>query len=189
LECGDVDLLPVQLLRKYIAYAREYVHPQLDEGAKQEINDFYLQMRQSQYSSDSTPITPRQLESLVRLAQARAKAELREVVTVEDARDVIELVRTSFDDVFRNETGDLDFTRSQNGSGMSSRNEGKKFIQVLQRHSDSTMKTLFNKEELREVAGRAGIAQTRNFNQFIDNLNNQGYLLNRGGNLYKLVIN
>ena len=51
------------------------------------------------------------------------------------------------------------------------------------------MKTLFNKEELREVAGRAGIAQTRNFNQFIDNLNNQGYLLNRGGNLYKLVIN
>ena len=76
MECGDVDLLPVQLLRKYIAYAREYVHPQLDEGAKQEINDFYLQMRQSQYSSDSTPITPRQLESLVRLAQVTVSDEI-----------------------------------------------------------------------------------------------------------------
>lgn len=51
------------------------------------------------------------------------------------------------------------------------------------------MKTLFNKEELRELASRAGIAQGRNFNQFIDNLNNQGYLLNRGSNLFKLVVN
>lgn len=64
-----MDLLPAQLLRKYIAYAREYVHPLLNEEAKQEVNDFYLQLRQSQYSNDSTPITPRQLESLVRLAQ------------------------------------------------------------------------------------------------------------------------
>ena len=45
------------------------------------------------------------------------------MVTAEDARDVIELVKTSFDDVFKNEFGALDFTRSQNGSGMSSRNE------------------------------------------------------------------
>lgn len=79
------------------------------------------------YSNDSTPITLRQLESLVRLAQvwtviwveypyfavlyyffwkqARAKAELREVVTVNDARDVIELVKTSFDDVFKTDEG------------------------------------------------------------------------------------
>ena len=39
--------------------------------------------------------------------QARAKAELREVVTVQDARDVIELVKTSFDDVFKTEEGRL----------------------------------------------------------------------------------
>ena len=34
---SDADLLPPQLLRKYIAYARTYVHPQLDEEAKKEI--------------------------------------------------------------------------------------------------------------------------------------------------------
>ena len=44
-------------------------------------------------------------------------------MTGEDARDVIELVKTSFDDVFKNEFGALDFSRSHNGSGMSSRNE------------------------------------------------------------------
>ena len=38
---------------------------------------------------------------------------------------MIELVQTSFDDVFKNEFGALDFSRSQNGSGMSSRNEAR----------------------------------------------------------------
>ena len=68
---ANADLLPAPLLRKYIAYAREYVHPVLGEEAKKEIKDFYLHLRMSQYSNDSTPITPRQLESLVRLAQVR----------------------------------------------------------------------------------------------------------------------
>lgn len=71
------DLLPAQLLRKYIAYAREYVHPQLDEDARKEIGDFYLHLRTSQYSNDSTPITPRQLESLVRLSQVRITRNLQ----------------------------------------------------------------------------------------------------------------
>lgn len=61
--------------------------------------------------------------TLYRSIQARAKAELRETVTGQDARDVIELVKTSFDDVFKNEYGALDFSRSGNGAGMSSRNE------------------------------------------------------------------
>lgn len=35
---------------------------------------------------DGPPVTVRQLESLVRLAEARARLELREEVTAEDAR-------------------------------------------------------------------------------------------------------
>jgi hypothetical protein len=40
------------------------------------------------------------------------------------------LVKTSFDDVLKNEFGALDFTRSQNGSGMSSRNEVRSFVHL-----------------------------------------------------------
>jgi hypothetical protein len=43
--------------------------------------------------AETIPVTTRQLESLIRLAQARAKAELREVVEAADAFDVIEIVR------------------------------------------------------------------------------------------------
>ena len=38
-------------------------------------------------------------------------------------RDVIEIMKTSMVDTFTDELGELDFTRSQNGSGMSKRNQ------------------------------------------------------------------
>ena len=63
------ELLPIPLLRKYIAYAREYVHPQMNEQAKEEILKFYVELRQTRFSGDSITITHRQLESLVRLTQ------------------------------------------------------------------------------------------------------------------------
>ena len=48
---------------------------------------FYLELRaKSGQGADGTPVTPRQLESLIRLSEARAKIELRERVTVEDAQ-------------------------------------------------------------------------------------------------------
>jgi len=41
----------------------------LEEEAKKEIQKFYMELRRSHHAKDSTPITLRQLESLVRLAQ------------------------------------------------------------------------------------------------------------------------
>lgn len=79
------SLLPTQLLRKYIAYARQYAVPRLSEEAKEVLQAFYLHLRQSASPLDGTPVTARQLESMVRLGEARAKADLREVVTKEDA--------------------------------------------------------------------------------------------------------
>jgi MCM AAA-lid domain len=48
---------------------------------------FYLSLRAATCGgvSGGLPVTARQLESLVRLAEARARCELREVVTAEDA--------------------------------------------------------------------------------------------------------
>jgi DNA helicase MCM8 len=55
--------------------------------------------------------------------QARAKLELREEATEDDARDVVELMKHSLLDTFCDELGALDFQRSQHGSGTSSRSQ------------------------------------------------------------------
>ena len=38
--------LPVQLLRKYIAYARQYVRPRLSDEACEVLQAFYLKLRE-----------------------------------------------------------------------------------------------------------------------------------------------
>lgn len=56
----------------------------LSDEAAGVLKEFYLQLRKNT-GADGTPITARQLESLVRLAEARAKLELREEITKQDA--------------------------------------------------------------------------------------------------------
>lgn len=55
-------------------------------------------LRKRNHTMDCTPITTRQLEALIRLSQARAKLELREVVTEQDALDVVDLMKESLFD-------------------------------------------------------------------------------------------
>ena len=51
------DLLPPQLLRKYIAYARQYCHPRLSDAAREVLQAFYLHLRQQAAPGSSTPVT------------------------------------------------------------------------------------------------------------------------------------
>ncbi len=53
---------------------------------------FYINMSQKYLSMDETLITIRQLETLIRLAQARARMELRDLVTCSDVEDVAEIM-------------------------------------------------------------------------------------------------
>jgi len=56
------------------------------------LQEFYLDLRKKYRSVDSTPITTRQLESMIRLSEARAKLELREKVTSQDAKEIVEIM-------------------------------------------------------------------------------------------------
>jgi len=87
------------LFRKYISYAKQ-IEPTLTEEAMKRFKDFYLQMRSISEARESpVAITPRQLESLIRLAEARARAGLRSNVTVEDAQAVILIMKKSLGQV------------------------------------------------------------------------------------------
>ncbi len=91
--------IPPILLRKYIGYSKQ-MRPILTDEAVKRIHEFYVQMRSVSESGESpVAITARQLESLVRLVEGRARTELRAEVTVEDAQAVILLMRKSLEQV------------------------------------------------------------------------------------------
>ena len=101
------DIVSTSFMRKYVRYAKKYVHPTLSSDAKEVIKAFYLELRRNAPINDSAPVTARQLESLVRLSEARARVDLRELVTDRDAMDAVELYSLSMADVMRDDTGKL----------------------------------------------------------------------------------
>ena len=64
--CSARDLLPVSLIRKLICYCRKHVRSRLSTQAARVLQEFYLEIRTR---STHTPVSLRQLESLVRLSQ------------------------------------------------------------------------------------------------------------------------
>jgi len=91
--------IPLELLRKYISYAKG-IKPTLTPDALNRLKDFYLTMRSASEAEGSpVAITARQLESLVRIAEARARAALRKEVTSEDAEAAINIMKKSLAEV------------------------------------------------------------------------------------------
>ncbi len=93
--------IPPDLLRKYIGYARRYVRPRLTPEAAKLLQDFFVEMRKTSATSPDSPvaITARQLEALVRLAEAHARMALKREVEVEDAEEAIRLMKTFLESV------------------------------------------------------------------------------------------
>jgi len=91
--------IPSDMLRKYISYAKG-IKPVLTQEAVQRLKDFYLAMRSASESEGSpVAITARQLESLVRISEARARASLRKEVLTEDAEAAIAIMKRSLEEV------------------------------------------------------------------------------------------
>ncbi|MCS7145947.1 MAG: minichromosome maintenance protein MCM [Nitrososphaerota archaeon] len=86
------------ILKKYIAYSKK-IEPILTQEAAEILEQFYLSMRSVYEKTSTVSITARQLESLIRVAEARARACLRNVVTVEDAQVAVRLMKRSLSEV------------------------------------------------------------------------------------------
>ena len=63
--------LPVQLLQKFIAYAKAHCQPQLSTEAKLALKEFYLQLRQLSIGSAGVPVTVRFTALVVALDYVR----------------------------------------------------------------------------------------------------------------------
>ena len=97
------------MLKLYIAYAKK-LRPIMSSQAQYKIKEYYTGLRRRYHSVDdqdkTMPITPRQLESIIRLAEAEAKMYLSDTVDVKHADSAIDLMN-----LFLNVTlgGDVDF--------------------------------------------------------------------------------
>ncbi|MBI5389114.1 minichromosome maintenance protein MCM [Candidatus Woesearchaeota archaeon] len=158
-EEGDIN---TKLLRKYIAYARRHVAPTLTDAAIEELREYYLKMRSSGSSEGelkAIPISARQLEGLVRLAEAAARLHLSDKVTKKDARRAIELLHYCLAQVGLDpETGKIDIDRIATGVSSSERNKVVTVREIIAELEEKLGKTI-PIEDVITLAGQKGIEE------------------------------
>jgi replicative DNA helicase Mcm len=125
---GEDMVIPKDLFRKYIAYAKQKIKPVLTDLAVEEIKRFYVELRNMPVSSEGVlrpiPISARQLQALIRMSEASAKMRLSEKVTAEDARRAIGIMKYYLTQVgYDYESKTFDIDRGTGGMPASQRNK------------------------------------------------------------------
>ncbi len=145
------------LLRKYIAYAKRTCFPILSDGAQEALIAYYMRLRNLASGNKPVPVTARQLEALVRLAEASARMRLSNTVDTEDTDRILKIVDACLRQVaYDAETGSFDIDKLVTGVTKSQRD----IIRSV-------------KEAIRNVSGDSG-GQAR-VDEVVDILIQQGF--------------
>jgi replicative DNA helicase Mcm len=146
-------------LKKYIGYANRYVIPQLTPEAAEVIENFYVNLRKSAEGGAAVPITARQLESLVRLSEARAKMALQTKVSKEDAQAAVRLMEDSLRMVALDRvTGKIDIDRLVSKMSASQRGSSDIIIKAI-KDMEAEGTSIVNRDALIQKAVSMGLAR------------------------------
>ncbi|VDP20186.1 unnamed protein product [Schistosoma margrebowiei] len=85
-----------ELLKKYILYAKDRIHPKLNQMDQDKVAAAYADLRRESMVTGSLPITVRHIESVIRLSEAHARLHLREFVNDDDVNMALRVMLESF---------------------------------------------------------------------------------------------
>lgn len=92
---GEADYMDRTTLAAYISYARKHIQPVLSDEAGRDLVAAYVDMRKLGSGRGTITATPRQLESLIRLAEAHARMRFSQVVERVDVSEALTLMRSA----------------------------------------------------------------------------------------------
>ena len=89
----EEDIYSMDILRDYIKYAKQSFAPVLSDSAGQQLIENYVEMRKIGAGRGQITAYPRQLESLIRLAEAHARMRFSKTVELMDVEEAARLHR------------------------------------------------------------------------------------------------
>jgi DNA replication licensing factor MCM4 len=124
--------ISADLFRRYVAFAKRWVLPRIDDAAAAALIRHYTELRNQGGSSEIITATPRNLESLIRISESLAKMELREVVTVSDVEEAVRLLKAAtYAACVDPETGLIDMEQLVAGVSAGKRRRNKELDSLL----------------------------------------------------------
>jgi len=134
-ELNEKGLIPIPILRKYIAYGRR-INPKLTQNAHDMIKKCYSDLRKEGKARDAFSITLRHLEGLVRMAEAHARARLSSKVEKEDAQSAIDIMNKALDNYIDPITHERDIDQMFTGKTKTQQNDIKVALEILREHQN-----------------------------------------------------
>ncbi|KAM7269404.1 hypothetical protein ACFE04_024901 [Oxalis oulophora] len=92
----DPEIIPQEMLKKYITYAKLNVFPKLHDSDMNKLTEVYAQLRRESSHGQGVPIAVRHIESMIRMSEAHARMHLRRHVIQEDVDMAIRVLLESF---------------------------------------------------------------------------------------------
>ncbi|MCP1714634.1 replicative DNA helicase Mcm [Methanocalculus alkaliphilus] len=127
------------MFRKYIAYAKRNSFPIITQEAREALVDYYMKLRNLASPDKPVPVTARQLEALVRLAEASARTRLGNSIERDDAIRVIKIVDNCLRKVaYDPQTGSFDIDKIATGVSKQSRDLIRSIKETIRQSGDDT---------------------------------------------------
>jgi replicative DNA helicase Mcm len=182
----SIAKIDTQFMRKYIAYAKK-IQPVLTQEAIKKIKDFYVSIRNAAGDDEngikSVPITARQLEAIVRLAEAYAKAKLDKKVTEEYAQKAIDMLLYCLQKIgIDPKTGAMDIDRITTGVTSSTRNFFRQVQIIIDKLEIETPEIKY--EDIISEAEKVNISKSE-VDKVLEKLKQEGIIFEPRKNLYK----
>jgi DNA replication licensing factor MCM4 len=119
-----------EVLTAYISEARK-INPKISDNVVNELINHYLKMRESG-GKNTISATPRQLESLIRLSEARARLRFSKFVEKEDVEEAVTLIKVATQQAATDPvTGVIDMDLLQTGITSSSRARMGQIVDII----------------------------------------------------------
>ena len=160
-----------ELLRKYIAFARKNVMPRMEHEAADRIQNYYIELRKIGARQGAVPITPRQIEGLVRMAEASAKTRLSTIVSLDDAERAITLSEFMLKNLAVDRGGRRDIDTILTGMPKEKIDKMNAVMSIIKRLEESEGRVRM--QRIIEEAERSGI-DSATANRFISELERSG---------------
>ncbi|KAM4687368.1 DNA replication licensing factor MCM4 [Discoglossus pictus] len=172
--------LDMAVLKDYIAYARTYVNPRLNEEASQALIEAYVDMRKIGSGRGMVSAYPRQLESLIRLAESHAKVRFSDKVETIDVEEAKRLHREALKQSATDpRTGIVDISILTTGMSATARKRKEELAQALKKLIQSKGKTpaLKYQQLFEDLRGQSDVAVTKDmFDEALHALADEDYL-------------
>ncbi|KAH0519797.1 DNA replication licensing factor MCM4 [Microtus ochrogaster] len=160
----EEEFLDMAVLKDYIAYAHSTIMPRLSEEASQALIEAYVNMRKIGSSRGMVSAYPRQLESLIRLAEAHAKVRFSDKVEAIDVEEAKRLHREALKQSATDpRTGIVDISILTTGMSATSRKRKEELAEALRKLILSKGKTpaLKYQQLFEDIRGQSDTAITK----------------------------